>query len=261
MRFLSFSILLICFAAFTTRAQGIPSQKTEITEKQRTDLQALARRFVADLQRTRDVEPLIPRYFVNGFYTYDPGPGDRDIFWKSPKIPTKQEIRRASVVGMNSYYIFHLLVSLTDMTTVEDGPMMRICEQILPKHIAHDLSMCRDEHVGESDKELTRSQILKEIASDERGLARARQFLKTIDLEHTPKYLKEISRLEADPKMNYPIEVRDYPAGILFWSGERLVRLPPGTKTYHVRTPISFVPIFVKMSGKYKIMEVRLDID
>ena len=77
MRLLSITAFLICFAVFTTHAQD-PPKKTQITEKQKKELQALSRMFVADFQRTKDIEPLIPKYFVNDFFTYDPDPEDHD---------------------------------------------------------------------------------------------------------------------------------------------------------------------------------------
>lgn len=258
MRFLSLSILLISFAAFTTLAQGLPSEKIEITEKQRTDLQSLARRFVADFQRTRDIEPLLHQYFVDDFFAYDPEPSELDMLWKLPKRPTKEEIRRGFVAGMNNFYIFHIVTFLADTEAVEAGPMMRVCEQSLPTHIAQNLSICRDEFPGKTDNDITRQQFVNKVESEERALSKALEFLKTINLEHRSKYLQEFERSAADPKLNYRVEVRNYPEGILFKSGKRRMRLSPGTYTYTVTTPILFAPTFVNVKGQYKILRLQI---
>ncbi|HEY6217263.1 MAG TPA: hypothetical protein VIW74_11370, partial [Pyrinomonadaceae bacterium] len=114
------ALLTITLAVGT--APAARQEQSTVTEQERQEVQAFAKRFVARFLKIRDVGPLIPEFFWGDFTTLP----KQDFYEKvSPELfakLTKNERMRLFVAQENLGYIITLDVMATDATATDGLP-------------------------------------------------------------------------------------------------------------------------------------------
>jgi hypothetical protein len=238
-----FAVLLIfAFAA------GVSAQdQALITEAEKQEVQAFAKRFVGRFLQTRDVRPLLAEYFLNDFTALH----KQDFYEKvAPELYaklSKNERVRLFVAQENLGY----LITLDVMTQPDSQPINRLpFERLLPAAIARKLN--RERLVEGTAKFTKRRELLQELSRLEKALLEARPFVKRKNLEQSPEFLKELGIFERDAQLGYRVrgslvdeELRREPG---------FARFAVGQKVLSINTPILIELIVVKDAGKLRII-------
>ena len=169
--------LLMVTMAVGANAPAARQEQSTVTEPERQEVQAFAKRFVARFLKTRDVGPLIPEFFWGDFTTLP----KQDFYEKvSPELfakLTKNERMRLFVAQENLGYIITLDVMATDAKATDGLPF----QKILPAGVARRLSAS---HLVEGTAKFTnRRELFQELGRVEKVILEARPFLKRKNLE------------------------------------------------------------------------------
>ena len=238
--------LLMVTMAVGANAPAARQEQSTVTEPERQEVQAFAKRFVARFLKTRDVGPLIPEFFWGDFTTLP----KQDFYEKvSPELfakLTKKERMRLFVAQENLGYIITLDVMATDAKATDGLPF----QKILPAGLARRLSAS---HLVEGTAKFTnRRELLQELGRVEKVILEARPFLKRKNLEQSPAFLKKLSTFEHDPHLGYRVRSSLIDEDLKRELG--FTRFAAGQKVFSVDTPILIELIVVKDDGKYKIL-------
>src|ERR1051325_4556274 len=160
------ALLTITLAVGT--APAARQEQSTVTEQERQEVQAFAKRFVARFLKTRDVGPLIPEFIWADFTTLP----KQDVYEKvSPELfatLTKNERMRLFVAQENLGYIITLDVMATDAKATDGLPF----QKILPAGVARRLSAS---HLVEGTAKFTnRRELLQELGRVEKVILDAR---------------------------------------------------------------------------------------
>ena len=240
-RFIAVLLIFAFAAAVSAQDQAI------VTEPEKQEVQAFAKRFVARFLQTRDVRPLLAEYFLNDFTALH----KQDFYEKvSPELYaklSKNERIRLFVAQENLGY----LITLDVMTQPDSQPINRLpFERLLPAAIARKLN--RERLVEGSAKFTNRRELLQELTRLEKALLEARPFVKKKNLEHSPEFLKELGIFERDAQLGYRVRGSLVDEDLRRESG--FARFAIGQKVFSVDTPILIELIVVKERGRLKIL-------
>jgi len=229
-------------AAVSTAAQD----QTTVTEPEKQEVQAFAKRFVARFLKTRDVRPLLAEYFLNDFTSLH----KQDFYEKvSPELYAKlsqNERVRLFVAQENLGY----LITLDVMTQPATAGLP--FERLLPVAIARKLN--RERLVEGTAKFTQRRELLLELTRLEQTLLAARPFVKRKNLEQSPAFLQKLARFERDARLGYRVRGSLVDEDLRRESG--FARFAAGQKLFSVDTPLLIELIVVKDSGRLKILTV-----
>ena len=241
------SIALLLILAF---AAGVSAQNQAIvTEPEKQEVQAFAKRFVARFLQTRDLRPLLAEYFLNDFTALL----TQDFYEKvAPELYaklSKTERVRLFVAQENLGY----LITLDVMTQPDSESINRVpFERLLPAAIARKLNRIR--LVEGTAKFTKRRELLQELSRLERALLQARPFVKRKNLEQSPPFLKRVAIFERDSHLGYRVrgtliseELRREPG---------FARFAIGQKLFSIDTPILIELIVMKDGGRLKILTI-----
>lgn len=217
-----------------------------VTQPEKQEVQAFAKRFVASFLKTRDVRPLLAEYFLNDFTSLH----KQDFYEKvSPELYaklSKQERVRLFVAQENLGYLITLDV-LTQPATA-GLPF----ERLLPVAIARKLN--RERLVEGTAKFTQRSELLQELSRLEQTLLQARPFVKRKNLEQSPPFLQKLATFERDAHLGYRVRGSLVDEDLRRESG--FARFATGQKLFSVDTPLLIELIVVKDGGRLKILTV-----
>ena len=237
------AVLLIFAFAAVVSAQD----QALVTEAEKQEVQAFAKRFVGRFLQTRDVRPLLAEYFLDDFTALH----KQDFYEKvAPELYaklSKNERVRLFVAQENLGY----LITLDVMTQPDSQPINRLpFERLLPAAIARKLN--RERLVEGTAKFTKRRELLQELSRLEKALLEARPFVKRKNLEQSPEFLKELGIFERDAQLGYRVrgslvdeELRREPG---------FARFAVGQKVLSINTPILIELIVVKDAGKLRII-------
>ena len=241
------ALLMISLAVNATPPAPRQEQST-VTDQERQEVQAFAKRFVARFIKTRDVRPLITEFFWSDFTTLP----KQDFYEKvSPELYaklSKNERVRLFVDQENLGYIITLDVMASDSKTTEGLPF----EKILPAGVARRLSASR--LVEGTAKFTNRRELLQELSRVEKAILEARPFLKRKNLEQSEAFLKRLTKFEHDPHLGYRVRSSLIDDDLKRELG--FARLAAGQKVFSVDTPILIELIVVNDGGKFRILTV-----
>ena len=237
------ALLLLAFAgSLSASAQD----QTIVTEPEKQEVQAFAKRFVARFLQTRDVRPLLAEYFLDDFTTLH----QQDFYEKvAPELYarlSKNERVRLFVAQENLGY----LITLDVMTQPATAGLP--FERLLPAAIARKLN--RERLVEGRAKFTKRSELLRELSRLEQTLLEARPFVKRKNLEQSPAFLKKLSTFERDAHLGYRVRGSLIDDDLRRESG--FARFATGQKVFSVNTPILIELIVVKDGGRLRILTV-----
>jgi len=241
------ALLMVSLAISGTPPAPRQEQST-VTDQERQEVQAFAKRFVARFIKTRDVRPLITEFFWSDFTTLP----KQDFYEKvSPELYaklSKNERVRLFVDQENLGYIITLDVMASDSKTTEGLPF----EKILPAGVARRLSASR--LVEGTAKFTNRRELLQELSRVEKAILEARPFLKRKNLEQSEAFLKRLTKFEHDPHLGYRVRSSLIDDDLKRELG--FARLAAGQKVFSVDTPILIELIVVNDGGKFRILTV-----
>ncbi len=240
--------LLTISLAVNATPQAPRQEQSTVTDQERQEVQAFAKRFVARFIKTRDVRPLISEFFWGDFTTLP----KQDFYEKvSPELYaklSKNERVRLFVDQENLGYIITLDVMASDSKTTEGLPF----EKILPAGVARRLSASR--LVEGTAKFTNRRELLQELSRVEKAILEARPFLKRKNLEQSEAFLKRLTKFEHDPHLGYRVRSSLIDDDLKRELG--FARLAAGQKVFSVDTPILIELIVVNDGGKFRILTV-----
>src|SRR6187549_2324608 len=101
-----FLLFLISLAAAVSPAQT-QDKEYKISARDKAEVQRLAKRFVARMQQTRDVGPLMPTFFLKDFDVLFEGQPICVDHFEGPKL-TKSQWRREFIAVSNEIYLTEL---------------------------------------------------------------------------------------------------------------------------------------------------------
>jgi hypothetical protein len=196
MRGATFLGLIASFLLFAGVAFGQDEPWREpVSDPDRKQLVILAKRFMADMQRTRDVKPLVKKYFAEDFATcmrkgIKPHPGDvalKDAQWQ-----------RYLVASINLYYIAIVL------------DIYRESGHRMPEGMP-----TLDNPTGLSGVEdlKTTASFMKAITKLEGDLARGRRFISRLNIERTKSFRQYVSANKINYAVDGDLDNAKYPSG------------------------------------------------
>lgn len=236
-------LLVVVFAGSTLTAK---QDQTTVTEPEKQEVQAFAKRFVARFLQTRDVRPLLAEYFLSDFTSLH----KQDFYEKvAPELYaqlSRNERVRLFVAQENLGY----LITLDVMT--ETGTNGLPFERLMPPALARKLN--RERLVEGTAKFTKRSELLQELSRLEHVLLEARPFLKRKNVEQSPAFLKKLTAFEHDAHLGY--RVRGSMVDEDLRRDSSFARFAVGQKLFSVDTPILIELIVVKDNGRLRILTV-----
>ena len=242
-------ILIVGGNGPTVRATTLQEQ-APVTEQEKTEVQAFAKRFVERLLQTRDFRPLIPTFFLTNFTAIP----KQDFYEKvAPELYaklSKEERVRLFVAQENlGYFITLDVMTQSDSHTTSDPPPF---EQILPAAVARKLS--RSKLLEGTAKFTTRKELLSELSRLEPAILEARSFLRKKNLEQSTQFLATLGRFERDQHLGYRVRSSLVDEDLRREFG--FARFEVGQKVFSVDTPILIQLILVKDAGKLRVVTV-----
>ena len=221
--------------------------ESQVTDQERKELQAIAKRFVARLLTTRDIGPLIPEFFLRDFTAIP----KQDFYEKvSPELYaklTKQERVRLFVAQETLGYF----VSIDVMTKPDSQPINAPAfEHLLPAAVAHKLNQSK---LLEGDAKFTsRKELFKDLIRLERAIREAQPILKKKNVEQSAEFLATLHKFEQDTYIGYRVRssavdeeaIREF----------NFTRFKIGQKLFSVETPILIQLIVMKDAGKLRVL-------
>src|SRR5690349_18916296 len=176
-RLVRFIAALLMFAVAGS-VSAAKQDQANVTEPEKQEVQAFAKRFVARFLQTRDVRPLLTEYFLSDFTSLH----KQDFYEKvAPELYAQlsnNERVRLFVAQENLGYLITLDVM---MQTGTNGLPF---EQLLPLALARKLN--RERLVEGTAKFTKRGELLQELSQLEKVLLAARPFVKRKNLEQSP---------------------------------------------------------------------------
>jgi hypothetical protein len=243
---------LIAALLMLTLAAGRPAltpaqDQSIVTDQEKQEVQAFAKRFVARLLKTRDVRPLINEFFLSDFTTLP----KQDFYEKvAPELYaklSKNERLRLFVAQENLGYIITLdVMTKPDSQATEGLPF----QSVVPAVVARKLN--RSRLVEGTAKFTSRRELLQELSRLEKAILEARPFLKRKNLEQSPDFLKKLGRFERDPHLGYRVRSSVIDEDLKREFG--FTRFTAGQKIFSIDTPILIELLVVKDAGKLKIL-------
>lgn len=246
-RILLFAVFIVlCFCPGTALGQTAPiPDPPPLTEGEKAEIRAFTKDFLARLRRTRDVRPLIPRYFANDFetfvyyFTIKVNSGSTDY-----RLPDPTTRKRAVVAMQNQ-------IALVTPYTVRSG-LGDDFEKDLPPRLRRQWERYEvsRERVGNESFPLSDKQILIQMESLNRAFA---AHLRAHPIEKTRKYKTQLKKREAIDDYNYSIQEdvpdRDFDEPAAEW-----IRSQPDARTYMVGTPHGLAVGILRFGGQYKVL-------
>ena len=244
---------LVCFitalliATLARSASAAKQDQAIVTEPEKQEVQAFAKRFVAKFLQTRDVRPLLAEYFLNDFT----GLHQQDFYEKvAPELYaklSKNERVRLFAAQENLGYLITLDVMTQPDAQATNGLPF---ERLLPPALARKLN--RERLVEGTAKFTKRSELLQELSRLETALLQARPFVKRKNLEQSAAFRKKLATFERDAHLGYRVRGSLVDEDLRRDSG--FARFPAGQKLFSVDTPILIELIVVKDGGRLKIL-------
>jgi len=242
-----FLLFLISLAAAVSPAQT-QDKEYKISARDKAEVQRLAKRFVARMQQTRDVGPLMPTFFLKDFDVLFEGQPICVDHFEGPKL-TKSQWRREFIAVSNEIYLTELSYLLSDHYKLSG---------ILSDKLAKVLE---DSSLGsEWEGKVTKSDVLTKLSAWEKGFRAAKAELRRKNIEGSLPYKKAWEKRNDGP-YDYVVQ-----KDILWKPGEPDPDVMPGLKKrspngeigYFVTTPAGPLLIFVKERGRFKIILVGM---
>ncbi len=245
---ITFVILFAGLIPLVGSAQTKPDKEYEISASDKAELKRLTKRFVARMQQTRDVGPLIPEFYLRDFYVLS----EKDNVFLGRKIPgprlSKSEWLGAYVASTNFLY-------LTDLDSMMGGS--DDFSSIMPKKLGQALvDSSGDGEIAHKDN---RGQALARLKIWEKTYPAAKAELRKRNNEGSLAYKKEWDRrIKAG---DYDFEVSsnmlwDGKENVDHWSLEFRKRFSGGVRAFHVTSPIGLGLIFVRDRGRFRILYI-----
>jgi hypothetical protein len=238
------ALLIVTFAGSVSTAK---QDQAIVTEPEKQEVQAFARRFVAQFLKTRDVRPLIAEYFLSDFTNLH----KQDFYEKvAPELYvqlSKNERVRLFVAQENLGYLITLdVMTQPDVQATNGLPF----ERLLPAALARKLN--RERLVEGTANFTKRTELLQELSRLEKALLQARPFVKRKNLEQSAAFRKKLASFERDAHLGYRVRGSLVDEDLRRESG--FARFPAGQKLFSVDTPILIELIIVKDGGRLKIL-------
>lgn len=231
-----------CLPVYATARQD----ESDVTDQERKELQAFAKRFVARLLTTRDIGPLIPTFFLSNFTSIP----KQDFYEKvSPELYaklTRQERVRLFVAQETLGYF----VSLDVMTRPHSQYNDPAFKYLLPASVAHKLNQSK---LLDGDAKFTsRKELFKDLVRLEQAIREAQPILKKKNLEQSADFLATLHKFEQDTYIGY--RVRSSAVDEEAIRELNFTRFKLGQKVFSVETPILIQLIVVKDRGKLRVL-------
>lgn len=239
-------LLLVFSFPFVATAQVTATDDEKLSEHDKQELIAFTKRFVARMQRTRDISPLLKEFFVptTDMATFLADVEDEEEGYKL----SINEGKRLGIVVNNMIYASSLAQIIGEQNSWFDF------RSVLPQRLALSLEKSYEDMFNSIEKNkgrrfralLTRSELLMKSAL---------QHLRRKNYERTAKYNRVIAEREKEDFYNYDINL---------WSPCRDVdkedlacwvqRFGPDTRLYNIGTPYGLGPTIIESKNGYKIL-------
>ena len=220
-----------------------------VTEQERNEAQAFAKRFVARLLKTRDIRPLLPEFFLRDFTAVP----KQDFYEKvAPELYTKlskpERVRLFVAQETLGYFVSLDVMTRPDSQSVNDPPF----ENLLPAALAHKLDQSK--LLDGDAKFTTRRELLKELIRLENAIRAAQPILKKKNLEQSARFLALLHKFEQDTSIGYRVRSSVVDEDLIRESN--FTRFKVGQKIFSVETPILIQLILVKDAGKLRVLTI-----
>jgi hypothetical protein len=239
------ALFVISLFVAVTSAQ-IKEDDHKISPRDKAELQRLTKRFVARMQQTRDIKPLIPEFFIKDF---DLLMGPETAFWINRDFDKAQLTRsqwlRMYVADVNLLYLY-------DLNNLMYGYEELL--SILPPKLAITLKNIYDDNRG-----LTYTVWTVKLRAWERFFPMAKAELRRKNYERTAKYRKEITEKLKNDELNYFVH-----SDLLVRNGSDddkdmanlFRRFPNGVRVFMVGTAVGVAPMYIKDHGRFMMLLV-----
>lgn len=243
------AMLFLFFAHVSMALAQTPTigpRPIELTEKQKTEIRAFAKRFLKQMRETRDVRPLLSEYFTSDFDTF---------FWTyllsdaKPASGTKREALTASERRRIAITELNYMAVLGSMWVVEDF------ETRLPPPLRIRVKKFMNAADGGDEWLNTRRGVrdfIKRFEILHRDLVR---FLKQHPIEKDTEYIQQVTKREKIDDYNYSILV-DVPERNADQPAATWLRARSNEPAYMVGTPIGLCVGIIRVKGIYKVIYV-----
>ena len=237
-------------------AAAIPAQTQDkeykISPRDKAELQRLAKKFVARMQQTRDVRPLIPEFYLKDF--------DLLLEKEIPGLLSKRHGSKLSrreyvdlwIAVVNGNYISNVAYMMDDSGDLKN---------ILPGQVVKSFYDAAE--YLDNNHDPTSPRYFANLNRLEGSVRKGTAILKRKNYETSPTYKKELDkRLKGSGGYDYVVD------SLLFWNPADTYdkdapptmkkRFPQGLRVFTVTTPIGLCPYFAQDHGRFRILLVWL---
>ena len=202
-------IIVLLFVAVCGFAFSAPAQTKNddhVTPAEKKEIQRIAKRFVKRYQRTRAIRPLIPEFFID-----DLAPCVQDFYVRHLEDKSKNELSASDFLRTYTASMDFLYIEMAVFTYDYDsgnGDLASLAS-VFPLRLAQDFHSFTDNADFLGDKDVAdRKLYMKKLVKWERTISKARRYIARINIEGSPKYLKEFKYYETSDWLGYIVKSR-----------------------------------------------------
>lgn len=215
-----------------------------ITEKEKLELRAFTQEFLDKLKKTRDVRPLLTRYFANDFATFSYLYLSDDETKSKAPVLSRSERKRFVLAFLNFLYItapYMLLGPVNDFDK-------RLPPQLRLRYLMTEKSMDNEDLLK------TRRSVFKYIRQMENFTDDLRRYSTRKKIESSEAYQDGVRKRQNIDAYNFSI-TEDSPETDSEHAAARWLRQQGyDVRTFTVGTPYGMAIVIIRVKGEYKTL-------
>jgi hypothetical protein len=244
---MAFALLMVlAFSLQSSYAQTTittPANDT-VTEKETLELRAFTKDFLARLRKTRDVRPLLTRYFADDFETFSYlFASDEDPTLKAPM--SRSERKRIVLAGLNFMYVVAPYMII--------GPVDDFSKRI-PASLRRRFLRVLDSLDSIEKRRFKRQSIFRFIQQVEPLTDDLRRYSARKKIESSKAYQAAVQKRQNLDDYNFRI-LADSPDPDSDKPAARWIRQRgPDTRTFTVGTPYGIAVFIIRTKNQYRVL-------